>query len=250
MRYIHLKHISILWAASAIFIFLCGISTFCFPLPAIFISLFFKILVFSCIFIFIIELIPKKNTFDAVKDLNLLPDESYYGPIRENMYIRSRHCFGKEERYVLDLEGHVYYKFVSRRRILNYNRWRRFNIYCGFSKKIGTVLRYRVGKSELYRYKLKIGTEEFHARITLGDRKGLDLPDSEPYIFQFNSNNTFVVYNKNGKRKLAETRGVFTEMAYSSTDQDILFYDDSMTRVMLLLLASLTLSWNTGSYHA
>ena len=249
MRYIHLKHISFLWAASAIFIFLCGVSTFFSPLPESLMSEFFKILIFLCLIIFMIGLIPGKNAFDAVKDLELLPDEDYSGPIRENMYIRSRHCFGKEERYVLDLKGHVFYKFVSHRRILNYNRRRKFDIYGGSCKKIGTVLRYRVGKSELYQYILKIGAEEYHARITLGDRKDFILSDSEPYIFQFNSNNSFVVYGKNGKRKLAETRGVYTEMAYSSTDQDIMFYNCSMTQEMLLLLASLTLSWNSGSYH-
>lgn len=242
-----------LWICSAIFIVLRGLTILGLFIPEKVFLILFLLLLVSSIFFPMIFIVYNKKHLNVNVSENC--KEELPGEIKENMFIRSNRRFGKEERYILDLEGHVYYKLLCKRVPLKKYTWI-FDIYDSNNKKIGMGKRYWEGKRKIgpvkeYKFMAKIDNEIYESEISFDNRKELALPDSMPYIFQYNSRNSnaISVYTKNGKRKkLAETRCVFTEAGYSSANQDIFFYNNSMNQIMILLLAALTLSWATDSY--
>lgn len=233
-----------LWVASIILFMLRIMYVIGIPLPEAMLPLFFKILLIWSAVVLVIELLPQRS--NRLEYFHFCNGASKSDIMPETMYIRSRHAFDREERYIVDLRGNIYYQIKTQRSIRNMNRIRVLDVYRGCEEKIGTVLRYRLGISELYRYTLKIWNHTYCAEIELGNEKRQYQSNTEPYIFQFNGHNGLSAYAMD--KKVAETRGVFTELGYSSTDQDILFLQDP-DPVLLLLLAAFTLDKNTGSYH-
>lgn len=232
-----------LWMLSGIYIVICGIPLLGIQSFKIFNRMFFIMLLLFSFLTFVIDLVPKKSV-TAVEDLELLPDEDYSEPIKEHMYIRSERYKNKEERYITDLEGHVYYKIKIHR--YGYET-QKYDVYRCYNNKMAQIIRYRRGKSELYKYVLKINGKEYHAEIF--SQADDTLTEESPYIFDFNETNDFKVIDKKTNKVIAYTRGVYTEAGYSNTDQDVMVYKKDIDPSVILLLASLTFTKNAGSYH-
>ena len=226
-----------------IYIAICGMPLLGIQPFKIFNRIFFIMLLLFSFITFFIDLVPKKSE-TAVEDLKLLPDEDYSEPIKEHMYIRSGRYKNKEERYITDLEGHVYYRIKVHR---YWYEVQKYDVYRGYGDKIAQIIRYRRGKSELYKYVLKINGKEYHAEIF--SQADNTQTEEAPYIFDFNETNDYKVIDKKTNKVIAYTRGVYTEAGYSSTDQDVMICKKDIDPSVILLLASLTFMKNTGSYH-
>lgn len=182
----------------------------------IFNRIFFIMLLLISFITFVIDLVPEKSV-TAAEDLELLLDEDYSAPMKDHMYIRSGRYQNKEERYITDLDGHVYYRIKVHRYGYEVQK---YDVYRGYNNRIAQIIRYRRGKSELYKYVLKINGKEYHAEIF--SQADNTQTEEAPYIFDFNETNDFKVIDKKTNKAIAYTRGVYTEAGYSSTDQDVM----------------------------
>lgn len=134
-----------LWVASIILFMLRIMYVIGIPLPEAMLPLFFKILLIWSAVVLVIELLPQRS--NRLEYFHFCNGASKSDIIPETMYIRSRHAFDREERYIVDLRGNIYYQIKTQRSIRNMNRIRVLDVYRGCEEKIGTVLRMKRGKT-------------------------------------------------------------------------------------------------------
>ena len=118
-----------LWVASIIFFILRIMYVIGIPLSEAVFLLFFKILLIWSAVVLVIELLPQRS--NRLEYFHLCNGASELDPIPETMYIRSRHAFDREERYIVDLRGNIYYQIKTQRSIRNMNQIRVLDVYRG-----------------------------------------------------------------------------------------------------------------------
>ena len=131
-----------LWVASIIFFILRIMYVIGIQLSEAMFLLFFKILLMWSAVVLVIELQPQRS--NRLEQFQFCDSASESDPIPETMYIRSRHTFDREERYIVDLSGNIYYQIKTQRSIRNMNQIRVLDVYRGCEEKIGTVLIFAV----------------------------------------------------------------------------------------------------------
>lgn len=235
-----------LWGAAIIMFVLRVLYLTGIQIPGNIFPTLLKILLIWSGLIFVSQLFPPSE--NKLERFHFLSEECAPNNIRETMYIRARCAAGREERYLVDLYGHVYYRIISHYGMQNAGRLRIFDVFQGNETRIGTIHRNKLGCSDM-QYMLTLQNQTYYAEIQLGDRKEVHLSNSEPYIFQFNDYGGISAYHRTGTPELAKTKGVLTELGHSCVDHDVLFLCDDKDPVLLLLLAAFTLDKNTGSYY-
>lgn len=175
--------IDTLWGASIVFFILRNAYALGTPLPRAMFPLCFKFLLIWGAVIFLFELLPQRS--NRLETFDLLSSEYDSSTMPEIMYIRSRGTFGRDERYITDLSGHVYFTIKSRAFARDNRRRRIYNVYRGFDEAIGTVSKYRVGASRLHEFTLRIDGRAYHAEFNLGSEGHPTQFITDPYGFDF-----------------------------------------------------------------
>lgn len=180
----------------------------------------------------------------AIRKLNLHQECIRSSQLEPTMYIRAYSSpMGEERRYVVNQEGHVFFKLVKD---MNSHQ---FVIHRGFHEAYGSgsIKPYR--KNSLLEVNLELGGKEFLVRLPMGKDETKKNGMASRYQYRYGkSPGSFVVHESVSKGKIAESKAVFTEAGYSPCNQDVHFYENAAMEEVLLMLTAFTFSWSTGAY--